>query len=177
MRLFHRDASRPTRIFYAADLHGSEVTYRKFLNAGGFYDVDALVFGGDLMGKALVPIVRENGTYSAHFQGEDHAFDADGLEPFRRSIEVAGFYWKVVEPDEYRELAGDPLLVRGLFHELASERLTSWVTLAKERLGGTGVRMYITGGNDDEPSVLESLGSADGGVVVASEGRLVELDG
>src|SRR5437667_231274 len=78
MRFFDRDPSRPTRIFYAADLHGSEVTYRKFLNAARFYGVDALVFGGDLMGKALVPIVRENGTLRAHFQGEDHVFESDG---------------------------------------------------------------------------------------------------
>ena len=34
-----------TRIFFAADLHGSEPTFRKFLNAASFYDVDALVFG------------------------------------------------------------------------------------------------------------------------------------
>jgi Icc-related predicted phosphoesterase len=33
-----------TRIFFAADLHGSDVTFRKFLRATSFYDVDVLVF-------------------------------------------------------------------------------------------------------------------------------------
>ena len=51
----------PTRLFYACDIHGSEPTYRKFLNAAKFYEVDALIFGGDLMGKLLVPIVRDSG--------------------------------------------------------------------------------------------------------------------
>ena len=27
----------PTRLFFATDLHGSERTYRKFINAGKFY--------------------------------------------------------------------------------------------------------------------------------------------
>lgn len=50
-----------TRLFYACDIHGSEPTYRKFLNAAKFYEVDALVFGGDLMGKLLIPIVADAG--------------------------------------------------------------------------------------------------------------------
>ncbi|HKZ76102.1 MAG TPA: metallophosphoesterase, partial [Actinomycetota bacterium] len=63
----------PTRLFYACDIHGSEPTYRKFLNAAKFYEVDALVFGGDLMGKLLIPIVRDAGhTWRARLQGLDH---------------------------------------------------------------------------------------------------------
>ena len=62
-----RSKARPTRIFFAADLHGSQPTFRKFLGAAAFYETDALVFGGDLMGKALVPIVRSNGGFRAHF--------------------------------------------------------------------------------------------------------------
>ena len=63
MPLFSKKGRRrePTRLFYACDIHGSEPTYRKFLNAAKFYEVDALVFGGDLMGKLLIPIVRDAG--------------------------------------------------------------------------------------------------------------------
>ena len=46
MRLLRRSAgTRPTRLFFAADLHGSEPTFRKFLGAAGAYQADALVFG------------------------------------------------------------------------------------------------------------------------------------
>ena len=63
----------PTRLFYACDIHGSEPTYRKFLNAAKFYEVDALVFGGDLMGKLLVPIVRDaGGVWRAGLHGQKH---------------------------------------------------------------------------------------------------------
>jgi Icc-related predicted phosphoesterase len=168
--------ARPTRVFYAADIHGSQVTFRKFLSAAAFYDVDALVFGGDLMGKALVPIVRSNGGYRATFQGRDESFDPDGLDAFTGSVERAGFYWTVLDPDEHEAVAGDPLATHALFHELASERLAGWLALAEERLARTGIRLFMTGGNDDEPTVLETLERHDGEQVVASEGRLVELD-
>jgi len=169
--------ARPTRVFYAADLHGSEPTYRKFLNAASFYGCDVLVFGGDLMGKVLVPIVRANGGYHAHFQGADHEFDQDGFEAFTRSVELPGFYWRVLEPDEYAAAKADPLVQKGMFQDLATERLERWLSLAEEKLAGTGGTMYLCGGNDDEPSVLRALDEHDGEHVVASEGKMVELDG
>jgi Icc-related predicted phosphoesterase len=167
----------PTRVFFAADIHGSQVTFRKFLAAADFYGVDALVFGGDLMGKVLVPIVRRNGGFHASFQGRDEEFEPDGLESFTRAVEQPGFYWKVFEPDEYEAVEADPLAKHGLFHELASARLAEWIELAEDRLRGTKVRLYMTGGNDDEPAVLETLDRHTGEHVIASEGRLVDLDG
>lgn len=172
-----RTRGRPTRLFFAADLHGSEPTFRKFLAAARFYGVDALVFGGDLMGKALVPIVRERGTYRARFQGQDQEFERDGLESFARAVEQPGFYWTVMDRDEYAEVERDPLRQRALFQDLASTRLAAWIATAEDRLAGTGVRMYLTGGNDDEPEVLRVLDEHSGEQVVPCEGRLVELDG
>jgi uncharacterized protein len=43
-------------IFYVADIHGSDVCFRKWLNAAGFYGADVLIIGGDLTGKILLPI-------------------------------------------------------------------------------------------------------------------------
>jgi uncharacterized protein len=170
-------ADAPTRVFFAADIHGSQVTFRKFLAAAEFYGVDALVFGGDLMGKALVPIVRTNGGYHASFQGRDEEFDSEGLDAFTRAVEQPGFYWKVFERDEFEAVERDPMAKHGLFHELASERLAGWIERAEDTLRATSVRLYLTGGNDDEPAVLETLDRHDGDHVVACEGRLVDLDG
>jgi Icc-related predicted phosphoesterase len=171
-----RSRARATRVFYAADIHGSEPTFRKFLSSARFYEADVLVFGGDLMGKALVPIVRSNGVLRASFQGRDEEFEADGLADFVRAVEQPGFYWRVFDEDEYAAVESDPLAKHRCFHELASARLGAWLALAEERLAGTGVRMSLTGGNDDEPAVLETLDRHDGDHVSASEGRLVSLD-
>src|SRR3954469_25130274 len=48
-------------IFYVADIHGSDVCFRKWLNAAGFYGADVLIIGGDLTGKVLLPIYPTTG--------------------------------------------------------------------------------------------------------------------
>ena len=55
-----RDAATQTlELYYASDVHGSDQCWRKFLGAGRFYGVQALIMGGDLTGKAIVPIERD----------------------------------------------------------------------------------------------------------------------
>ena len=34
-------------IFFATDVHGSNVCFKKFISAGKFYDVKVLILGGD----------------------------------------------------------------------------------------------------------------------------------
>ena len=61
---------KDSKIFFATDIHGSDRCLRKFLNAGKFYGVDAVVMGGDITGKMIVPVVVEaNGLYSAQLFG------------------------------------------------------------------------------------------------------------
>ena len=48
----------PVKIFFVTDLHGSEICWKKFLNAGSFYGADVVILGGDVTGKAMVPIVQ-----------------------------------------------------------------------------------------------------------------------
>ena len=58
------------RIFFASDVHGSDVVFRKFLNAGNYYKADALIFGGDITGKALIFIEKDReGNYQVDFLG------------------------------------------------------------------------------------------------------------
>jgi Icc-related predicted phosphoesterase len=173
---FRRGRRQGTRLFYAADLHGSELTWRKFVAAAQFYDVDALILGGDLMGKALVPIVERGGEYVGRLWGQEQVFDRSGLAPFTKRVETAGQYWTVMDPDRYRAASADPLAQRALFIELARARLEWWLDHAEEALAGTDVRLFITGGNDDEPAVLDVLSERTRSQVVACEGEIVELD-
>jgi Icc-related predicted phosphoesterase len=49
MSFFSRkNSKKATRLFFATDLHASERTFRKFINAGKFYDANVLVMGGDI---------------------------------------------------------------------------------------------------------------------------------
>jgi uncharacterized protein len=57
---------KDAKIFFATDIHGSERCFRKFLNAARFYGVDAILLGGDITGKMIVPVVAEGpGQYYA----------------------------------------------------------------------------------------------------------------
>src|ERR1700727_2660180 len=60
MRNWRRARGAGTRrLFFATDLHASEACFRKFLAAARVYEVDLLVLGGDVMGKAVVPLVED----------------------------------------------------------------------------------------------------------------------
>src|SRR5260370_42053636 len=57
-------------VYYASDIHGSELLWRKFLNAGPFYKANILIMGGGGPGKGIVPIVEQpDGTHLATFMG------------------------------------------------------------------------------------------------------------
>ncbi|HLE13967.1 MAG TPA: hypothetical protein VI776_04395 [Anaerolineales bacterium] len=159
MPLFGRQKKTLTRLFYATDLHGSERTYRKFINAGKFYNANVLVMGGDITGKLLIPIIKEqSGHYRASLQGTtQHLETEEELKTLTDRIGLLGFYSQIMDEDEFRSLQGDPQAVDLLFHDRARQRLEAWVDLAETRLAGTGIKCYVTGGNDDDPSVLEPI--------------------
>ena len=156
-----RQKGSVTRVFYAGDVHGSRVCWKKFVNAGAHYPADALVMGGDLTGKALVPIVREgDGSYSARVIGEQRtAQTAEELDEMQRAIATNGMYPLIVDPDEARALAADPERREEAFEEALLEELRLWVRFADERLAGTDVRAFVIPGNDDPWSVDAVLAS------------------
>ena len=170
--------TEPTRLFYACDIHGSEPTYRKFLNAAKFYEVDALVFGGDLMGKLLIPMVRDTGdTWRARLAGQNHHITSDEeMKEFKKVLQTLGFYWQEMDPDEYRQYEGDQERIDDLFDVLAKKRLAEWVALAEERLAGTPVKIYLCGGNDDTDEVLSALDEVAEDRVVNCENKVVPID-
>src|SRR2546429_4437855 len=76
------------RLLLAADLHGSEITFRKFLAAAKFYDADVLLIGGDLTAKSITPIVRQkDGRYQTRLAGgtPDNLTEA-GLGPIQQAV-------------------------------------------------------------------------------------------
>jgi Icc-related predicted phosphoesterase len=166
------------RLFYATDVHGSERTYRKFINCAKFYKVDHLVMGGDIMGKFLIPIVDEGGGhYRVTLQEELHHLDGDdAVRDFKDRIETLGFYHVTVTEDALRELQSDQSRVDEAFKQEAHARLERWIALADERLDGTEVKCYVTGGNDDPQELMDLLESAHSEHVVNCEGRIVMLE-
>src|SRR6059058_1772427 len=111
------ESSRTTvSLYYASDVHGSEQCWRKFLGAGAFYGVDALVMGGDLTGKAIVPIERlGDGTHRAVLLG---------------AVRFNGMYPWVADADEVARHKAEPEARAALFEQVMLDELRRWIALA-----------------------------------------------
>jgi Icc-related predicted phosphoesterase len=171
-------SGKSTTIFYATDLHGSTICFKKFLNAPAYYKskgkpVHALIMGGDVAGKLIVPILHEGGHFKAHLTGMDYDMTAeDELVAFRKSCDTLGIYPYIFEPDEYAAFAGDKERQDKLFKQLVLERLREWVELADERLKDQTFTCYMSPGNDDFQEIDDVLGSGDR-IVVPNNQRLL----
>jgi uncharacterized protein len=162
------------KIYFATDIHGSEVCLRKFLNAGKFYGCDTIIMGGDITGKMIVPIVdRGQGVHSATLYGRKLEVTDDGVAKLRKTITDAGYYAYETTPEEAEQLSADPEAVTQLFAKLMQETLGRWLELAEQRLAGTGVRCFFAPGNDDPAFVDDILRSS--ALVINPEETLVDL--
>ncbi|MDG6990631.1 MAG: metallophosphoesterase [Nitrososphaerota archaeon] len=164
------------RLFFTTDVHGSDRCFRKFINAAKAYKADALILGGDITGKVLIPIVeRPDGRYETTVFGEKKAVGADGLPGVRKTLQDAGQYSFITTPAALAELQADPAGRDKVFDEAMADVLRSWIGLAQERLNETPVKCYISPGNDDKLEIDSAL--VDSGPVVNPENKVVELDG
>lgn len=172
-KLFSRGAD--TRIFFATDIHGSETCWKKFLNAGKHYEAKAIILGGDMTGKALVPIVEEGaGRWQATLLENRRTFESeDEVKEFETSVRQRGYYPFRTTPDEMAELASDENLREQLFHQEMLGTVERWMRMADEKLEGTGIECFVSPGNDDQFEVDEIIAAAKH--VRLAEGRVIEF--
>lgn len=165
-----------TRIFFATDVHGSEKTYIKFLNAASFYKAQVLILGGDITGKVIVPIIKRPNGYTAKFRGIDReAKDEQQLEKLESDIRMSGCYPYLTDPEEMHLLQNDEAKVNTIFTRMMLDTLKRWIQLAEERLRNSGVKIYMTGGNDDLLDIKDIIRASD--FVINPEDRVVDIDG
>jgi uncharacterized protein len=140
-------------------LHGSDLAFRKLLNAAAAYRVDALICGGDLAGKRLYPIImRDDGTFVANLGDRTEIATGDAeVAALEKGIADGGGYYSRMSADEASVFESDRQRLDELFTRKVRDRLSAWRRLAEERLGSTGVICYVTGGNDDSDAMLEPL--------------------
>lgn len=163
------------RLFFATDIHGSEICWKKFLNAGKFYKADVLVLGGDMTGKALVPITQlPDGSYRATLlQQEFVLHNEDEVRDMERRVGSRGYYPFRTSAEQLAEFRADPAKLDLFFSEQILRVVEQWMTLADQRLAGTGIRCFVCPGNDDAPEIDEVVARST--LVQMSEGRQVDL--
>jgi uncharacterized protein len=156
-------ASGTTRIFFCTDIHGSNVCFKKFINAAEFYGSRILILGGDVTGKMVVPIARQSsGSFLTTFAGQDIQFTSEEeVTDFVKRTSNMGFYPKVMSEDEFQEIKASPQAQEELFRQLIQQRLEEWLSYAEDKLAGKDVQVFAAPGNDDFFEVDDILGSSD----------------
>ena len=164
------------RIFFATDIHGSEVCWRKFLNAGAFHKADVLVMGGDMTGKAMVPIVADNGGWRLTLQEQEHVLATEAeLVAMEKRILDRGYYPVRLSRDELDAWNADQALVDARFKTEMLGAVERWMALADERLTGRDVRCIVSPANDDMFEIDPIIDAA--ARVDLGEANTIELDG
>ncbi len=144
-------SSKMTRILYGSDFHGSDIVFRKFLAAGIQYKASALIVGGDVTGKAMVPVTHHgDGRYIGYVFGrQEVATTTEALEKVKKDISAVGFYPIVIEKEEAEELEASPEKMGERFECEMRERIRAWMELAEEKLFPHNITLYFMAGNDD----------------------------
>jgi len=162
------------KLFFATDIHGSDVCWKKFVNAAKFFDCQVLVMGGDMTGKMLVPIVAIGGDrFRARIAGDERIVRGEDVGRLRKLVADSGYYPYDTTLDEVAALEADRGAVERLFEAKMTETLERWLQIAEDRLAGTDVQVFLGPANDDPPFVDRIL--ARGGRVQNPDGRLIEL--
>lgn len=181
MRLLRRKPEIPRSqgertIFFASDLHGSEVCFKKFVAAARFYGADTLLLGGDISAKIVVPVVSAGrGRYVAEFHGHSEKLDDASVADFEQRAANSGLYTERMEPDEYQHYADHPGEVDALFDRVMRRTVRRWLDYAKARLQDSPVVIYTAPGNDDPLAVDEVLLAHGDDRLRFVEGEIVEL--
>jgi hypothetical protein len=162
------------KIFFATDIHGADIVWKKFLNSIKIYKANVLIFGGDITGKAIIPIVKGDSQYITTLYGNEAKLKSESeLKEFMEIQKNKGYYPLLLSKEEHAELQNNKELRDKKFKELMIERVGEWLKLAEERLKGTGVKLLWEPGNDD-PFEIDTLFKDTDTVIRISE-RVVDV--
>ena len=165
------------RLFFATDVHGSEVCWRKFINSAQHYEANLLILGGDMTGKAIVPVV-ENGPdrWQYHMQDLQHDLQGeDELAKAERLIRDHGYYPVRLSHEQVQEYTSQPDKLDEVFAQERRRTVERWVAWADERLAGSGIQCIVCPGNDDHSDIDEVLATSS--EITVGEGNVIDLEG
>jgi Icc-related predicted phosphoesterase len=164
------------KIFFATDVHGSEICWKKFISASKFYETDVLILGGDMTGKAIIPIIAQgNEVYKVTLAEQESIIHGqDEVNKMIKNIQNRGYYPYLTNPDEVEEILSSPENSDKLFLEQVLLTIQRWMDYADQKLAGTGIRCYVCPGNDDMFEIDKVIQESK--TVENVEGKVVQLD-
>lgn len=164
------------KLFFATDVHGSDICWKKFISAGKFYQADILVLGGDMTGKAIVPIVSiGNNRYKVTLLDQQTILESEEeVNQMVKTIHDRGYYPYITDPDEVSEISTTEGRSDEIFLEQALKIVQRWMDYADEKLEGTGIRCFVSPGNDDMFEIDQVIVTSK--IVELVEGQVIQLN-
>jgi Icc-related predicted phosphoesterase len=146
------------KFFFCTDVHASEFCFKKLMHVPEAYKVDKIIIGGDLTGKAVIPVVEhKDGKYTASLVGNIlRAESKEELADIERKVSGIGYYPAVLSESENEELQSHHEKVEEMYWKLGQARLENWLVTMEEKLKPKGIQVWMTGGNDD-PFEIEAM--------------------
>ncbi len=162
------------RFLFSTDLHGSEVVWRKFLNSAKIFDLDALVISGDMTGKLIIPIYKQDdGTYKSALFGEEKVLKESDLPDYEKEVRKHSFLPYVTTREEASKIDQDENFREKIFEQLQINVIKKWLSLVPEKVPSK-CRVILTPGNDDLLEIDEVIRSDPN--VTYGEEEVVSLD-
>jgi len=167
------------KIFFSVDVHGSTLVWRKWIRASEVYKADILILAGDLTGKVLVPIVKQDdGTWSARYFGRRWVFKSeDEVRDFEGRLEGSGAYFVRVTKEEIEELKNNPVRVERVMMDSMRERLRNWLQYLVDHVNVREVMTVVMPGNDDELVIDDVIRDFEDEGVVYPLDKVFEIEG
>jgi Icc-related predicted phosphoesterase len=164
------------KIFFATDVHGSHICWKKFISAGKFYKADTLILGGDMTGKAIVPIIAMGGDrYKVTLLDQESILEGqDKVNEMVVTIQNRGYYPYITDPDEVAEISSTSGRSDEIFLSEVLKTVQQWMEYADDKLRGTGIRCFVCPGNDDMFEIDDVIAASQH--VKNVEGQLIQLD-
>src|SRR5256712_1535919 len=128
-----------------------------------------------MTGKEIFPIAKENGNYRVTIASERQVVGGDQVANEDNQVRRKGYYPLHVTPARLQELDQDADVRKATFQQIMLDGVRRWMNMAAEKLRGSGVRIFVCPGNDDEMEVDDVVRESD--MVELGEGRMVEIDG
>jgi Icc-related predicted phosphoesterase len=162
-----------TTLFYASDIHGSDVLWRKFINAGKFYEAKVLIMGGDITGKGVVPIVDTGRGFRVEQVTGKELLDESQLPTVEKRVRDMGFYPYRIAESDLEAVYTNESAVDEVFRQVMRDSVARWMSLAEERLANTGIKLFVMIGNDDDTSLREVIATST--MAIDPEDKVVDV--
>src|ERR1700727_1148423 len=140
------------KMFFATDIHGSEICWKKFLNAAAFYKADLVVLGGERL----------------------RLDSREELLKVEQQLRDRGSYPAIVTSEELDQLSTQDAIDQR-FNDEMTHSLDRWLDMADTKLRGGAIPCILNGGNDDIFEIDPILESAPS--VTFAEGKVIDLAG